>query len=136
MTFMGLYQQIDIALDTFPYAGTTTTCESILMGVPVVTLHSPEDQAGAGWGSCVHAWNVGSGINSAMGLTELIAHSKSSYLQIAQTLAGDDDRLGELRGTLRQRFLACSLGDADTSYVCDVDEMFRNMWITYCKTHP
>ena len=57
-----LHTQVDIALDTFPYNGTTTTCESLWMGVPVITLEG-----------CTHAGRVGKTILTRVGLSDLVA---------------------------------------------------------------
>merc|ERR1719238_247341 len=79
---LGAYHKVDIALDAFPYGGTTTISESMIMGVPVVTLAAPKDKP-------LHAWNVGKGMNTVAGLADLIAHSKDEYVQIATKLAAD-----------------------------------------------
>ena len=70
-----LYNRIDIGLDTFPYHGTTTTCEALWMGVPVVTLAGQR-----------HAARVGVSLLTNLGLGELIADTPEQYLQIAQAL--------------------------------------------------
>jgi len=70
------YNQVDVALDTFPYHGTTTTCEALLMGVPVVTLAGDR-----------HAARVGISLLSAAGHPEWVASSKAEYVSIAAGLA-------------------------------------------------
>ena len=70
------YENIDIALDTFPYNGTTTTCEALWMGVPVVTL------AGT-----LHAGRVGVSLLSLLGLDELIADDTDDFLRVIGMLA-------------------------------------------------
>lgn len=95
------YSRVDIALDTFPYHGTTTTCESLLMGVPVVTL------AGE-----VHASRVGASLLNAVGHTEWIAQTPDDYIAIAARLAGDATQRARLRNDLRPAMLASSLCDA------------------------
>lgn len=88
------YNTIDIGLDAFPYHGTTTTCEAMLMGVPVVSL------AGG-----THVSRVGVSLLTAVGLQDLVAHSEDEYIEIASRLAGDRTRLHALRTGLRARFL-------------------------------
>ncbi len=94
------YDRMDIALDTFPYNGTTTTCEALHMGVPVVCV------AGA-----MHASRVGLSLLNAAGLPELCAADIDGYVRIAGELASDPTRLSELRRTLRGRLAKSVLCD-------------------------
>ena len=98
---LAAYGQVDIALDTTPYGGTTTTCEALWMGVPVVTL------AGA-----THAARVGVSLLSRAGLPELVASGEDDYVRIAAALAADPHRLQTLRVGLRRRMTAAGLTDA------------------------
>lgn len=99
---MGLYRRVWVALDTFPYAGTTTTCEALWMGVPVVTLARPD---------APHRERVGLSLLSAAGLEEWAAASEGEYVEKAAALAGDAARLASLRGTLRARLASSALCD-------------------------
>src|SRR6185295_5854353 len=72
------YSEIDIALDPYPYHGTTTTCEALLMGVPVVSLAGDR-----------HASRVGATILHQVGLDECVATSEEDYVRIATGLASD-----------------------------------------------
>ena len=84
-----LYNQMDLALDTFPYNGTTTTCEALWMGVPVVSLAGQQSVSRAGWSQL-----------SNLGLPELVAFAEEDYIRIATQLAGDWPRLAELSNSL------------------------------------
>lgn len=95
------YNAIDIALDTFPYHGTTTTFEALFMGVPVISL------AGK-----THASRVGVSILTGMGLQDLCAQNREEYISCAGALAADQERLAQLRHSLRQRLLESPLCDA------------------------
>jgi predicted O-linked N-acetylglucosamine transferase (SPINDLY family) len=98
---LALYKRLDIALDTFPYHGTTTTCEAMWMGVPVVT------RAGR-----AHVSRVGASILHRVGLDSLIADSAEDYVRIAIALAADRQRLAELSGVrLRARMRNSRLMD-------------------------
>lgn len=99
---MTLYNDVDVALDPFPYNGTTTTYESLVMGVPVVALAGDR-----------HASRVGVSILSTVGLSELIAPDVNEYVRIAATLAGDTARLATLRRDLRGRLIASPACDQD-----------------------
>jgi predicted O-linked N-acetylglucosamine transferase (SPINDLY family) len=116
------YNRIDIALDTFPYHGTTTTCEALWMGVPVVTL------AGS-----AHVSRVGVSLLSCVGLPELIAQSAEEYVSIAVGLARDLPRLAELRRTLRPRMGDSALMDAGR-FARDMEAAYRQMWRNWCAT--
>lgn len=85
------YNKIDIALDTFPYAGTTTTCEALMMGVPVVTLRDTRTH--------VHAQNVGYSILSNSGLKKYVTESRKEYIELCVKLA-TAEKIGksEIRG--------------------------------------
>lgn len=97
---LAMYHRVDIALDTYPYHGTTTTCEALWMGVPVIS------RAGE-----VHASRVGASLLSAAGLPELAATGDDEYVRIASGLAGDAARLGVLRASLREQLMQSSLCD-------------------------
>jgi predicted O-linked N-acetylglucosamine transferase (SPINDLY family) len=113
---MGLYGRVDIALDTFPYNGTTTTCEALWMGVPVVTL------AGG-----THAGRVGVSLLSRIGLSEFIAGTPDEYIELAVQLANDRERLDRLRNHLRGQVAASSLCDAE-SFARNVEASYRTIW--------
>ena len=99
------YAQVDVALDTFPYTGTTTTCEALWMGVPVVTLCPPNDQPAR------HAQRVSASLLTAAGLKELIAPTPEQYIALAKALATDRARLAHLRASLRDQLLRSPLMD-------------------------
>jgi predicted O-linked N-acetylglucosamine transferase (SPINDLY family) len=113
---LSLYGRIDIALDTFPYNGTTTTCEALWMGVPVITL------AGS-----VHAARVGCSILNQLGLTEMIAKNPETYVSLAKDLAHDRGRLVELRTGLRLRMKSSPLMDAK-GFCRDLETVYRDIW--------
>ena len=94
------YNLIDIALDPYPYNGTTTTFEALYMGVPVVTL------AGN-----THASRVGLSILSNLGLEELVASNSGEFIVKAVGISQDKDRLKLLRSSLRRRILDSHLTD-------------------------
>jgi len=113
---LAIYNEVDIALDTFPYNGTTTTCEAMIMGVPVVTLVGDR-----------HAARVGFSLLSAVGLEELAAENPEAYVACAAVLATDRDRLAELRSGLRQRMQASPLMDAK-SFVARYEEILKALF--------
>ncbi len=112
---MSLYNRVDISLDTFPYNGTTTTCESLWMGVPVISL------AGAR-----HASRVGSSLLHQAGLDELVARTTSDYVSKATQHAGNIDRLRALRSRLRARIAASPLCDG-VSLAAAIEDAFEKM---------
>jgi predicted O-linked N-acetylglucosamine transferase (SPINDLY family) len=121
--YFALYHTIDIALDTVPYGGGTTTCDSLWMGVPVVSL---KGQRAVGRG--------GYSILSNIGLPELVASTPDDYVQIAAQLAGDLPRLADLRLTLRQRMQRSPLMDAPR-FARNIEAAYRRMWQDWCKGH-
>lgn len=94
------YNQVDIALDTFPYNGTTTTCEAMWMGVPVVALEGN-----------THAGRVGLSLLHAVGVPDLVARTPDAYIERATALARDTARLTALHATLRERMASSPLCD-------------------------
>jgi predicted O-linked N-acetylglucosamine transferase (SPINDLY family) len=114
------YNRIDISLDTFPYHGTTTTCEALWMGVPSITLAGPN-----------HASRPGVSLLSNLGLGDLVAKTPREYVDTAVNLAGDLPRLAEIRAGLRQRMLESPLMDAP-SFARDMEASYRQAWRTWC----
>ncbi len=114
------YGEIDIGLDPFPYNGVTTTCEALWMGVPVVNL------AGRRSGG-----RIGITLLENAGMPELIAATTASYLELAASLAGNPDRLVELRAAMRGRLMNSPLMDAPR-FTRDLEAAYRQMWREYC----
>lgn len=97
---LGMYHDVDIALDTFPYNGTTTTCEAMWMGVPVVTFAGDR-----------HAARVGVSLLNAAGCPELVGRDVADYERLSVELAGDAGRVAAYRRTLREKMRAGPLCD-------------------------
>ncbi|MCM8738514.1 tetratricopeptide repeat protein [Azospirillum sp. A1-3] len=111
-----LYDRMDIALDPFPYNGTTTTCEALAMGVPVVTLAGRH-----------HVARVGASLLTHCGLAELVAGSEDGYVGTALALARDPARLAALRLGMRDRLERSSLGNP-RGFARSVEAAYRTMW--------
>ncbi|HEY3308660.1 MAG TPA: glycosyltransferase [Desulfuromonadaceae bacterium] len=110
-----VYNNIDIALDTFPYNGTTTTLEALWMGIPVIALAGDR-----------HAARVGASILTHVGLPELIASSSTDYLNLAVELANNTKKISELHLSLRDLVRRSALSDAQ-SFAHDVETAFQSM---------
>lgn len=110
------YADIDIALDPFPFTGGLTSCESLWMGVPVVTL--PQSRVVS---------RQTFALLSAIGLPELAAKDIDDYVRIAYELAMDHDKLTGLRQSLRSRMQASPL--------MDVKGFTRQLESTLCQLH-
>lgn len=117
---LGAYEKIDVALDTFPYNGATTTCEALWMGVPVVTLQG-----------ATHASRMAASAIQAAGFPELIAESPDRYVEICTTLAADREKLAGLRAGLRARMRASPLMDA-AGFTKALELEYRRLWRAYC----
>lgn len=113
--------QVDIALDTYPYNGMTTTCESLWMGVPVVTL------AGR-----AHVSRVGLSYLTNGGMADWVAHTDEEYLSIAVSRAKDLEGLAKTRRGLRASMLASPLTDP-RAYSRAVEAAYRTMWHSWCR---
>lgn len=116
-----VYSNVDVALDPFPYAGTTTTCEALFMGVPVITLGVKPEQGD-------HAHNVGVTLLTAIGHPEWVAFSEEDYIEKAVRLGTDMELLKKIRRSLRQDMMESPLGQSER-YVRNVERMFCDMWV-------
>jgi predicted O-linked N-acetylglucosamine transferase (SPINDLY family) len=85
-----IYNKIDIALDSFPYNGTTTTCEALYMGVPVITILGDR-----------HVSRVSASLLTAVGLPELVAKDENEFVEISAELARNIEKLTEIKKNLR-----------------------------------
>jgi len=112
-----LYNRIDIALDTFPYNGTTTTCEALWMGVPVITF--PGNR---------HVARVGASLLTHSGCNEWIGKDLDGYIEKAVQLAGDVQNLATVREGLRDRLKSSSLCDAKR-VARELERIYREIWL-------
>ena len=96
---LGFYKEVDIALDTYPYNGTTTLCEGLWMGVPPVSMCGP-----------VPASRVGASLLHSLGMVDWVAETPEEFVAIAKSKSQDIAGLAALRMGLRERFLQSTLG--------------------------
>jgi predicted O-linked N-acetylglucosamine transferase (SPINDLY family) len=115
-----LLDRIDIALDPFPFNGSTTSFEALWMGVPVVSLLGDR-----------FVGRVGASLLEQVGLRDLVAANAADYVAIAERLARDAPRLASLRSELRSRVRASPLMDA-AAHAEAIEAAYRSMWRHWC----
>lgn len=118
--YLAAHQRVDLVLDTFPYAGGTTTRYGLWMGVPAVTLLADR-----------MIGRVGASLMHSIGLPQFVAHTESEYVSVAVEWALKVDELARLRDGLRSRFLA-TLGDCK-GFAQDFQNAVRGMWSAWCE---
>jgi predicted O-linked N-acetylglucosamine transferase (SPINDLY family) len=112
-----LYNQVDVALDSFPYNGTTTTCEALAMGVPVITRVWPDR----------HAGRVGASLLTQTGLTDWIAWDDETFIERAGALIQQHETLKHWRGALPRRMTTGRLGDGG-DLAATLEDAFETVW--------
>lgn len=117
-----LYERIDLALDPFPYNGTTTTCEALWMGVPVLTLAGQR-----------HAARVGASLLGGLGLDDYVTPSVDAYVARAVALAQAPAALNALRRELRERMAASALCDGPR-FARALEAVYRQIWQRWCAS--
>ena len=115
------YANVDIALDSFPYNGTTTTFEALWMNTPVISLAGD-----------AHASRVGQSILKYAGLGELAASSRKKYIDKAVALAQDKKQLGAYRKTLRALLADSSLTNQQR-FARSVARILRQQWVDWLQ---
>lgn len=116
------YNDIDIALDTFPYNGTTTTCEALWMGVPVLTLAGER-----------HASRVGASLLRTLGHPEWVADCTNDFVESCIRLAADPDSRLALRQSLRDEMLASPLM-SEAAFVENLESFYESAWNLHCSS--
>jgi protein O-GlcNAc transferase len=122
--YLALRHAVDIVLDTFPCTGGTTSCDSLWMGVPVITLVG-DTAYSRGGASLLHA----------VGLGELIARSPEEFLEIGTRLACNTPRLAAMRAGLRERMRHSPLVDS-AQFTRNLEKAYRDMWRAWCAAQP
>ena len=116
-----IYNQVDISLDTFPYPGVTTSIESIWMGVPVLTLKGNNFTS-----------RCGESLNINLDMPEFLGKNKADYIQKALSISQDQNKLSNIRRTLREKALKSPLFDC-SSFGYDFSNMLNETWNNYSK---
>ncbi len=118
--YLEQYREVDVALDTTPFNGGLTTCEALVMGVPVVSLKGT-----------THASRVGTSILENAGLPELVAANEIEYIKKAARIAESMQILVKFHGGLREVVRGSRLMDAK-GYMKSMEELYRTIWERYC----
>ncbi len=121
-TYFQLLDRSDMTLDPYPFNGGTTTCHSLWMGAPVITLAGDR-----------HASRMGLSMMTAIGLPEFVAHTPEEYVQIAVRFANDLPRLREIRAGMRDRLKASPLLDG-AGYTRNLEAAYRQVWCKWCES--
>jgi protein O-GlcNAc transferase len=122
--YLRAFGGVDIALDTSPYSGGTTTCDALWMGVPVLTLPGvrPASRSAAS-------------ILTTMGLTDWVATSPEDYVRRAVRFASERETIAQLHRSLRDRMVASPLMD-EARFARDVEQLYRMLWRRWCAGRP
>ena len=118
---MGLYNRVDVGLDPFPYNGTTTTCDALWMGVPVVTLIGRS-----------HVARVGLSLVTHLGFPEWAVETPDAYIAKCRQLTSDLPALQRLRFQLRKQMSESPLCDAP-QFIGHLETAFGTMWQRWCE---
>lgn len=115
------YNEMDIALDTFPYNGGTTTLQALWMAVPVLTM--------AGTNFC---GRMGASAMTRLGMANWVANSREDFIDRAVKLADDREALLQIKEGLRDKMLQSPLCDAQ-GFGSEMGWVFEDIWATYCE---
>ncbi len=118
---LAMYGRVDMALDTYPYNGTTTTCEAMWMGVPTLSLVGK-----------AHASRVGLSLLSRVGLGDFAAATPDEYVAKAVAYSRELDNLARIRAALRAMMFNSPLCDAK-GFVRSLEAAYRKMWRRWCS---
>jgi protein O-GlcNAc transferase len=122
--YLRTFGAVDIALDTTPYSGATTTCDALWMGVPVLSLRGSRSIS-----------RSSTSILSAVGLSQWIASTPEEYVRLAVEFARNEPLLADLRASLRKKVLDSPIMD-EAGFVRDLETAFRGMWRAWCIAAP
>ena len=120
--YMQLYNSVDIAFDTYPYNGTTTTCDSLWMGVPVISMVERH-----------HACRVGLSILTRLGLEFFAASTPNELVARATALAQNLEALVDIRYSMRRRMTESTLCNAG-AFADSMENAYRDMWRQWCRS--
>jgi len=118
--YLRRFDAVDIALDTTPYGGGTTTFDALWMGVPVLTLAGERPAA-----------RSAASILGALGMDDWVAASEAEYLRLAIAHATAPERIAGLRASLRARMRASPLMD-EARFARNVEAAYRELWRAWC----
>ena len=116
-----IYNKIDIALDPFPFQGNTSTCESVWMGVPVLTLRGDR-----------YLYHFGESINSNLGMDNWIANTEKEYISKAVQHSEDLNALSKIRMNLRKTALKSPVFNAQR-FAENFNNMLWEIWNNFSK---
>jgi protein O-GlcNAc transferase len=120
-THLDYYNKADIALDTYPYNGATTTMEALWMGVPVISLAGDRTASRYGLSFLENA-----------GLADLAVNTTDSFIKAAEKLAADKNYLSALRKEMRNRIINSHLMDY-SGFAQSIEGAYRQMWENWCN---
>lgn len=118
--YLAAYQDVDIALDPFPFTGGATTADALWMGVPVLTMRGQRFIS-----------HQGETIMNSVGLNDWIANGPDQYVALARAKVSHLEDLAKLRGGLRERLLASPFADA-AGFATSLQSAWRGMWVNWC----
>jgi predicted O-linked N-acetylglucosamine transferase (SPINDLY family) len=116
------FDKVDLALDSTPYSGGTTTGDTLWMGVPVVTLAGERSVS-----------RSAASMLTTVGLADWIAYTPEDYVRLAVKFAGDRTLLAGLRASLRKRMRESPLMD-EIGFTRDLEAAYRTLWHRWCET--
>ena len=116
LDYYNMYNDIDVCLDTFPYSGTTTSCDTLLMSTPIITYAIPDR----------HVSNVSKSLLCNMGYPELVAGNFDEYVDLAVKLANDRDRIVSYKQSIRGRFIELM---NPIKFANEFDELMRTTYL-------
>ncbi|MDM4014584.1 tetratricopeptide repeat protein [Roseiconus lacunae] len=122
-SYLSVYDEIDIGLDATPWAGGTTTMEALWMGIPVIAIYG-NNRPSRGTAGIVHH----------LGYPDWVAHDEREYAEKVRSLASDQERLVQLRQTLREQTRR-TIAD-EQRFVTEVEKAYRKIWNQWCASAP
>jgi predicted O-linked N-acetylglucosamine transferase (SPINDLY family) len=113
--YVNLFTKVDILLDTFPYSGTTTSCNALYNSVPIITMYNKD----------YHVHNVTASVLINSGFPELVSYNNEEYIQKVLDLCSDVDRIHNYKKTIHAKFMELM----DTSkFMKEYEKIIKNLY--------